>query len=140
MNRSGQQETIRVLVVDDEESIRRFTAAALAGAGYDVALAADGPEALEIAQRQGPFDLCVVDLQMPLMTGDEVARRLRRAEPDLKVLYFTGYSDRLFKETTTLSANEAFLDKPVGVQGLLEAVSLLLFGHIGHGLKKMDGH
>jgi len=140
MNRSERQKTIRVLVVDDEESIRRFMAAALVGAGYDVALATDGPEALEIAQRQGPFDLCVVDLQMPLMTGDEVARRLRRAEPDLKVLYFTGYSDRLFKETTTLSANEAFLDKPVGVQGLLEAVSLLLFGHIRHGLKKTDGH
>ena len=140
MNRSGQQKTIRVLVVDDEESIRKFTATALGRAGYDVTLASDGPEALEIAQRHGPFDLCVVDLLMPLMTGDEVARRLRRAEPDLKVLYFTGYSDRLFKETTTLSANEAFLDKPVGVDGLLEAVSLLLFGHIQRGRSKMDSH
>jgi FixJ family two-component response regulator len=82
----------------------------------------------------------VVDLQMPLMTGDEVAQRLRRADPDLKVLYFTGHSDRLVKETTTLSANEAFLEKPVTIQGLLEAVSLLLFGHTRHGHKKTDAH
>jgi DNA-binding NarL/FixJ family response regulator len=67
---------------------------------------------------------------MPLMNGDEVARLLRRADPDVKILYFTGFSDGLFKESLTLSANEAFLDKPAGIEGLLEAVSLLLFGRI----------
>lgn len=93
-------------------------------------MAADGPEALQLSEQEAPFDLCVVDLVMPLMNGAEVGRRLRRANPDVKVLYFTGYSDRLFRETTTLSANEAFLDKPVSVEGLVEAVSLLLFGRI----------
>jgi len=116
--------------VDDEESIRDFAARALIGGGYEVALATDGPEALEIAERQGPFDLCVIDLRMPAMNGDELARLLRRAEPDMKILYFTGYSDGLFNDSVTLSANEAFLDKPAGIEGLLEAVSLQLFGRI----------
>ena len=67
---------------------------------------------------------------MPAMTGDELARLLRQSQPELKVLYLTGYSDRLFKEKTTLWADEAFLDKPCTVKGLREAVSLLLFGSL----------
>ena len=55
---------------------------------------------------------------------------LRQIEPALKVLYLTGYSDRLFKEKTMLWAEEAFLDKPCTVKGLREAVSLLLFGSL----------
>jgi len=68
-------------------------------------------------------------VMMPQMTGDELARRLRQTEQrGLKVLYLTGFSDRLFKEKVTLWEDEAFLDKPCGVKGLLQAVSLLLFG------------
>jgi DNA-binding NarL/FixJ family response regulator len=70
---------------------------------------------------------------MPQMRGDELARHLRQMDPDVKVLYFTGDSDRLFKETMTLWEHEAFVDKPVSGTGLLEAVSLLFFGHT-HGL------
>jgi DNA-binding NarL/FixJ family response regulator len=62
------------------------------------------------------------------MRGDELARQLRQRDPDVKVLYFTGYSDRLFEHRKTLWEHEAFIEKPVTVNGLLEAVSLLLFG------------
>jgi hypothetical protein len=54
---------------------------------------------------------------------------MRLADPTLKVLYLTGYSDELFRERSTLWSDEAFLDKPQGVDALLEAVSLLLFGN-----------
>ena len=120
-------EPIRVLVVDDEISVRAFAERALRGAGYHVVLASDGPEALRLvdAQRR-PFDLCVLDLLMPQMRGDELGRQLRLRDPDMKVLYFTGYSDRLFEERTMLWEHEAFLEKPVSVNGLLEAMSLLL--------------
>jgi two-component system cell cycle sensor histidine kinase/response regulator CckA len=67
---------------------------------------------------------------MPEMTGDELARRLRQAEPKLKVLYLTGYSDQLFKEKVTLWEDEAYLDKPCSIQGLLQAVSLLAYGRV----------
>ena len=68
---------------------------------------------------------------MPEMTGDELGRRLRANEPRLKVLYLTGFSDRLFKEKSTLWEVEAYLHKPCSVLGLLQAVSLLAFGQVG---------
>jgi CheY-like chemotaxis protein len=64
------------------------------------------------------------------MSGDQLARRLRNDDPALKILYLTGYSDRLFRERVLLSDGEAFLEKPVTVEALLEATSLLLVGHI----------
>jgi two-component system cell cycle sensor histidine kinase/response regulator CckA len=115
--------------VDDEDSIRTFSERALKGAGYEVLVASNGSDALAVAEAQGPFDLFVVDLVMPEITGDELGRRLRQRDADVKVLYFTGYSDQLFKEKMTLWENEAFIDKPVSVKGLLEAVSMSLFGH-----------
>ena len=125
----------RVLVVDDEESIRTFASRALRDAGYDVVMASDGPDALAIVEQGGSFDLYIIDLMMPQMRGDEVARRLRRADPGVKILYFTGYSDSLFNEKKVLWQNEAFVDKPVSLNGLLEAASLSLFGHT-RGLDK----
>lgn len=118
-----------VLVVDDEELVRKFVERVLREAGYQTATASDGPDALEVAAGLEPFDILVTDVMMPQMTGDELARRIRVATPGIKVLYLTGFSDRLFKEKVTLWADEAFLDKPCSAKGLLQAVSLLLFGH-----------
>jgi len=120
---------LQVLVVDDEEAVRSFADRVLRDAGYEVRVASDGPEALRVIKQQHPFNLCVIDLMMPEMSGDELARQIRRADPDVKVLYFTGYSDRLFSDRKALWEHEAFIEKPVTVKGLLEAVSLLLFGH-----------
>jgi CheY-like chemotaxis protein len=116
----------RVLVVDDEEPIRVFVGRVLRRLDCDIATAADGSEAIAIAAAEGPFDLLVTDMLMPGIPGDELARRLRLAHPALKILYLTGYSDRLFEQRNLLWEDEAFLDKPVTIQGLLEAVSLLL--------------
>jgi len=58
-----------------------------------------------------------------------VMRMLRHMDPDPKILYFTAYSDRLFEYRRALWANEAFVEKPVSMDGLLEAVSLILFGN-----------
>ena len=121
---------IRILVVDDEEPVRMFVERALNGAGYETVLAFNGPNALEVAGTIGPLDILVTDVMMPEMNGDELARRLRKERPALKVLYLTGYSDKLFKERAMLWQDEAFLDKPCGVKGLCEAVSLMLFGRL----------
>ena len=66
-----------VLVVDDEEPVRKFVERVLREAGYQTATASDGPEALEVAAKLETFDILVTDLMMPQMTGDELARRLR---------------------------------------------------------------
>ena len=121
--------SLTALVVDDEDLVRKFVERVLRDAGYQTATASDGPEALEVAAKLEHFDILVTDVMMPQMTGDELARRVRVSAPGIKVLYLTGFSDRLFKEKVTLWADEAFLDKPCSVKGLLQAVSLLLFGH-----------
>ncbi len=120
----------RALIVDDEETVRKFVNRILTDGGYETVVAADGPEAEAAAKTQGPFDVLVTDLMMPAMSGDELARRLRLGEPGLKVLYLTGFSDHLFKEKATLWQDEAFLDKPCSINGLLEAVSLLVSGRL----------
>jgi two-component system, cell cycle sensor histidine kinase and response regulator CckA len=76
--------------------------------------------------------LFIIDIVMPQMRGDELARQIRQRDPDVKVLYFTGFSDRFFEEKGMLWGNEAFIEKPATVKGLLESVSLLLFEHL-HG-------
>jgi CheY-like chemotaxis protein len=115
-----------VLIVDDETAARDFMDLVLRNAGYITARAMNGEEALEMSQQFGPFDLLVTDEMMPRMQGHELAQRLREREPWLKVLYLTGYSDHLFEAKGSLWEDEAFLDKPSSVTGLLEAVSLLL--------------
>jgi two-component system cell cycle sensor histidine kinase/response regulator CckA len=127
---------LRVLVVDDERAILAFAEDVLTGAGCDVTIASEGRDALRIVERTPHrFDLFVVDLMMPRMRGDELARHLRQRDPDAKILYFTGYADRLFAERGGLWEGEAFIDKPVSIAGLLEAASLLLFGHT-QGLRR----
>jgi CheY-like chemotaxis protein len=130
MSSATTSDTLRVLVVDDEQSVRGFVERALRGAGYEVVIATDGPEALRLVEAQlRPFDVFVVDVVMPKMRGDELGRRLRQRDPDVKVLYFTGFIDRLFETRPALWQHEAFIEKPVTIRGLLEAVSLILFGH-----------
>ena len=126
----GTSRPMSVLIVDDEGSVRQFVDRALREAGYTTTVVSDGLEAIKVAATLDPLDILVTDLMMPQMTGDELARRLRQSRQDLKVLYLTGYSDRLFKEKTTLWADEAFLEKPCSVKGLRQAVSLLLFGKV----------
>lgn len=128
--RRAASKPIHVLVVDDEEAVRTFVERVLREAGYVTTLAGDGPEAIEIAAKLASLDLLVTDVMMPQMSGDELARRLRLNQPSLKVLYLTGFSDRLFKEKVTLWEDEAFLEKPCSVKGLLQAVSLLMFGQV----------
>ena len=116
-----------ILFVDDHEVLARLSCEILEMQGYKAVSAYSAKEALEKFSQQD-FDILVTDVMMPQMTGDELARRLRAQHPTLKVLYLTGFSDRLFMEKVTLWADEAFLDKPCSVKGLLEAVALLLFG------------
>lgn len=118
----------RVLVVDDEPPIRVLVNRVLRFAGYETALAANGLDALQLLETEPRFDLLLTDLVMPGLSGDDVASRACALYPELKVLYLTGYSDRLFRARAMLGTHEAFLEKPVTSGGLLEAVSLALFG------------
>jgi len=120
----------RVLVVDDDDAVRGFVGRALQHGGYEVLAAADGREALRLVEsQQRPLDLFLIDWMMPEMTGSDLAGVLRRTDPDVKILYLTGFGDALFTAKGTLWEHEAFLEKPATLTGLLEAASLLLYGH-----------
>jgi CheY-like chemotaxis protein len=113
----------RILVVDDDPGVREFVARALGRAGYDIETAVDGPEAIRRVEAAPRFDLFVLDIMMPGMRGDELARRLHDRDRETKVLYITGYADQFFALRPTLRANEAVLVKPVSITALLDAVS-----------------
>ncbi len=117
------QPLLRVLVVDDDEGIRRFAARALVRGGYDVVTACDGTDAIRLVEAEPRFDLFVIDVMMPGMRGDELARRLHDRDAEIKVLYFTGYADQFFALRPMLRENEAILVKPVTVTEFLDAIS-----------------
>jgi CheY-like chemotaxis protein len=120
----------RILVVDDETGVRMFVERVLRDAGYVVVTANGGAEALQAVEDCAEFDLIVSDVRMPAMSGPEFVTQVRQHRPGISVLFLTGYNDQLFKERTALMENEAFLNKPSSVKGLLEAVSLQLCGHL----------
>jgi two-component system, cell cycle sensor histidine kinase and response regulator CckA len=124
----GADGRYRVLIVDDEPAVGLLLNRILAEAGYDTAIALDAADALRRQADGPPFDLLLADVLMPDMTGDELVRVMRQTQPDLKALYVTGFADHLFWEKPVLD-DEAFVEKPISPAGLLEAVSLALFGH-----------
>ena len=124
---------LRVLIVDDEAPMREFVQRVLDAAGYETAVAPDGDEAIALASKDKPFDLLVTDEMMPRMAGHQLARYMRERYLDIKVLYLTGYRERVLNAKGSLWADEAFLDKPCTPEGLVAAVSELLFARLGAG-------
>jgi CheY-like chemotaxis protein len=128
---NGETRRKTVLVVDDEEAIRWLASLALVEAGYDVIEARDGDEALATLDTDETIDLLITDLMTPgSLEGDALVARCLRRRPDLKVLYVTGFVERLFDRKPTLAAGEAFLEKPFTMNGLKEAVAYVLWGRI----------
>ena len=134
------QPLTRVLVVDDEPEIRTFVTRVLQNAGYITDQCSSGPDALKRIAEGERFGLVVTDVRMPSMSGPQFIEQLTRSDRDVKVLYLTGYNDQLFREKSSLWADEAFLDKPCTVKGLLEAVSLLVYGHLAPGERPTPSH
>ena len=119
-----------VLVVDDEPGVRALARRILEAGGYGVLEAGNGAEAMAIMNSTARVDFLIADLDMPVMRGEEMTKKVRAMRPELRVLYVTAHSELLFKERPELIDGEAFLDKPFTVRGLLEAVSLLKTGTI----------
>ena len=119
--------TETVLVVEDEEMIRRIIFAALVEFGYSVLLAKDGEEAWEIcAGTQGPIHLLLSDVVLPGMSGRESAKRLVLKRPGMRVLYMSGYTANAIVHHGALEPGIAFLQKPFAPAALLRKVREIL--------------
>lgn len=111
-----------VLIVDDEPAALETASAVLSRAGCDVVTARDGTEGLRLAQER-PFDLIVLDLNMPGMSGWDVYDRLRAATPNQRVLIVSGYSA---DEDVRRRGAHGFLSKPYSIAQLIEAATRVL--------------
>src|SRR5437773_10302854 len=115
----------RVLVVDDEASIRDLLAKTLALAEYDVDVAADGRSALE-RMRMYPYDLLIADLRMPGMDGLTVIREAKRYKADLPVIIITGFSTESSAIEAVNLGVAGYLTKPFRVPQVLAAAAKAL--------------
>ncbi|HTX34579.1 MAG TPA: PAS domain S-box protein [Bryobacteraceae bacterium] len=102
-----------VLVVEDQGEVRRMVLAILRQNGYRLLEAADGTEAVSMSERyDGPIDLMVTDVVMPGMNGRELAERMLRLRPAMKILYISGYSADVLAPEGVLAPETAYLAKP----------------------------
>jgi two-component system, cell cycle sensor histidine kinase and response regulator CckA len=105
--------TETILVAEDEDGVRSLTREVLEKYGYTVLEAANGEEALKVAERhRGPLHLLLSDVVMPRMGGPELAQALVARRPDVKVLYMSGYTDHPMVRRGVVNAGVAFLQKP----------------------------
>ena len=103
----------RVLLVEDEDSVRAFAIRALKRQGYEVIEATSGVEGLEkFEEAGGQIDLVVSDVVMPEMDGPSMLKELRKQRPDIKVIFMSGYPDDAFKRNLDANEQFAFLAKP----------------------------
>jgi CheY-like chemotaxis protein len=116
-----------VLLVDDEEDVRTVLRDSLAAQGYNVLCASSGQEALALAaEHPGKIDVLITDTIMPGMDGPKLARSLRAARPETKVLYISGYTEDASLFGNGLLRGEAFLQKPFPLDNLAQKVRALV--------------
>jgi PAS domain S-box-containing protein len=121
--------TETVLLVEDEEGVRRFGRLALETQGYTVLEAAGGEEAVRVAGAYaGPIHLVVTDVVMPRVGGRAVAEAVRARHPGAGVLYVSGYTDDAVVRHGVVEATDAFLQKPFAPLGLARKVRAVLDG------------
>lgn len=112
-----------VMVVDDEEVVRRTTKAALERFGYSVVLTENGREAVDaLRQMDGQISLVLLDLTMPVMSGEQALRAIREMRPDIKVILTSGYDEGEALQRFASEKPAGFLQKPFSVRELGERV------------------
>jgi len=117
----------RVLIVEDERAVQRFMSTALKRNGFDVVQADNGVTALELAAAHPcEFDAVVTDINMPEMSGTELARRIAVRSPELPILFVSGSSRPLLEATGDDVPLENFLQKPFGEEEIVDALRRLI--------------
>jgi two-component system, cell cycle sensor histidine kinase and response regulator CckA len=112
-----------ILLVEDEEGLRTLNARGLASRGYKVIEAGNGVEAIEALQREGGrVDLVVSDVVMPEMDGPTLLKELRKTNPELRIIFVSGYAEDAFEKGLSDSSQHNFLPKPFTLKQLVSAV------------------
>jgi two-component system cell cycle response regulator CpdR len=115
----------RILLAEDDESMRGFLVRALQKAGYEVIDFANGEEAYERLKSE-PFTLLLTDIVMPKMDGIELARRASELDPDLKIMFITGFAAVVLNNDMAAPKDARVLSKPFHLTDLVREVDRLL--------------
>ncbi|HEY6334483.1 MAG TPA: response regulator, partial [Alphaproteobacteria bacterium] len=108
-----------VLLVEDEDAVRLFSARALRNKGYKVLEASSGESALDVLKKStGPIDLLITDIVMPRMDGPALIKVVRKERPSIKIICISGYAEDGFRKHLDASADIHFLPKPFSLQQL----------------------
>ena len=114
----------RILIADDEESMRMLVARAIAMDAHSIVTARDGAEALEILTREdGAFDLLLSDIQMPVMDGIALALAVARDFPRVTILLMTGFADQRERASNLNAIAHDVITKPFSVGAIRAAVA-----------------
>ena len=112
-----------ILLVEDEDGLRSLNARGLRSRGYTVIEAANGVEAMEAIEREeGEIDLVVSDVVMPEMDGPTLLTEMRKRNPDLRIIFVSGYAEDAFEKSLPKNEQFAFLAKPFTLSQLVAAV------------------
>jgi len=122
----AEEDSARVLIIDDDQGVRRMGRIALERAGYTVGLAADGALGLARYQESAGYDLVLLDLSMPGLSGEETLNRLLAYDPDAKVILWSGYALSEHGGSAESMGASAFLSKPFRLKHLIELVQTTL--------------
>ena len=117
-----------VLLVEDEDAVRKFGARALRNKGYTVIEASNGEGALEVLEKGEAIDILITDVVMPGVDGPSLIRQVREKRPALKVICISGYTEDSFRKRLDLSDNIHFLPKPFSLQQLAGKVKEVIHG------------
>ena len=115
----------RILLAEDDNDMRQFLTRALKAAGYDVVSFDNGRSAYE-RLREEPFSLLLSDIVMPEMDGIELARRASELDPDIKIMFITGFAAVALNSDSEAPKNAKVLSKPVHLRELVSEVNKML--------------
>ena len=115
----------RILLAEDDESMRGFLERALEKAGYTVIACGNGADAFD-RLKQEPFSLLLTDIVMPRMDGIELARRAAEIDPELKIMFITGFAAVTLNNETRTPKDARVLSKPFHLKDLVNEVGKLL--------------
>jgi PAS domain S-box-containing protein len=116
-----------ILLVEDEQALREVTRRILTGAGYEVIVAANGPEALEAAgTHSGPIDLVLSDVIMPQMPGPQLVQKLLQERPSVRVLLMSGFAQPILDSGGHLDDGMTLIEKPFSRPALLSKIAQIL--------------
>lgn len=125
VNEPHKDQMRRILLAEDDEDMRRFLVKALQNAGFEVVDFGNGAEAYERLKEE-PFTLLLTDIVMPEMDGIELARRAAELDPELKIMFITGFAAVALNPDNEAPKEAKVLSKPFHLRDLVQEVERML--------------